>query len=1156
MLNFITGRAGCGKTTWIRQKIAETIAQTDQQVVVIVPEQQTVTWETRLAGLLPPSANLRLEITNFTRLSNSVFREYGGLADTLVDEGVRSLLIWRAMVSVWDEMLVYNNCDGREDRNIPTLMQAVDELKNSGISPEDAEIALMQLENLSSNSTNDSADRSKSAQRKEQRSGALTARLRDAVLVYSAYNAILHEEYIDRSDLLQKLGDKLARHPYFRGKAVFIDSFFSLTKAEERILGYIFRQTEDVCISFACPMDANQRDEIQFGEVRAFLKKAETLAARAGREVNFVQLTENHRHRDLPQLAAVERYLFNYTDDLPDAAELEATDRNVRIVRCADRYDEAELCASIVDKLVRQGYRYSEIAVVARNMKSREGIVDSALRRHGIRCFLSESTEVSASPLVRLVYSALMVGANNWQRKDMIRLLKTGMTPASLDAENPMQAEVFEIYTKTWNIRGRKMYTNEWRMNPAGYKTEITDRDRALLNLANTARENIVPPLERLLSVFEDEKRKPKLADVREIVERIVEFAEAYRVNESIKARAEAYRSIGMPADAEKVERTWDLVCEILDKMVLALDGTTLDAGKFAGLFMRVAQSLDVGTIPTGVDEVVLGSSSGVRYDAVRCVIMLGSIAGEFPGTVSDDQFFDDRDRIALESVGVTLGSPDKLTKTAREYFMYYRTAASAGEYLYILAPVENGGELSEGAARVEKILPGCASNFAELPLDEVVFHPSTAEYLLSRRTKPEERRLLEYIVGGSKTDNAAIHREVPMTAQRDFVQPVHTGWVKFGDSTEGKRMRMPMTQSKIESFVMCPFNYSCKYLMKIQPEPRAEIAAPDIGTFIHSVLERFFGEISSKELEKLYRNEGDDRILEDLVDGFIGDYLRDLASTSNPTAEKSLDGRLTYLFVRLRRHVLVFVRALVDELRQSKFRPVAFELPVGVNEYAEDAVNIQMDDGGEVQLRGVVDRVDLYESEDGRRYIRIVDYKTGSKSFSLDEVRRGIGVQLLIYLFSVWRTGLPGLERRDVLPAGAVYFSVKPAVVSDKRMPTEEEAVEKAKSSIEKSGIVLGEEEIVRAMDAEISGKFAPIKATSAGFKGLNGTVCLPTVEEFGKLQTELESILCKIFEEMKTGKASAEPVRIGDRNPCDWCSNRYICKRTAGDASLKFGG
>ena len=238
----------------------------------------------------------------------------------------------------------------------------------------------------------------------------------------------------------------------------------------------------------------------------------------------------------------------------------------------------------------------------------------------------------------------------------------------------------------------------------------------------------------------------------------------------------------------------------------------------------------------------------------------------------------------------------------------------------------------------------------------------------------------------------------------------------------------------------------------------------------------------------------------------------------------------------------MVFVQALAEEMRQSQFRPAAFELPVGM----DGGTVIALDEDTDVLLRGVVDRVDLYDAADGKKYVRIVDYKTGSKSFSMEDIRRGIGVQLLIYLFSVWKSGLPGVKSDDLQPAGAVYFSVKPSVLSEKRMPSPEDAVEHAKNAIEKSGILLAEEEILRAMDAELSGKYAPVKSTSAGLKGMGGTVCLETVEEFGKLQSELESILCKIFEEMKSGNAGAEPVRIGDRNPCTWCEHRYICKRT----------
>ena len=395
MINLIIGRAGYGKSTVLCDMIKKEILEGERELVLLVPEQQTVLWETKMTKMLPTSSNLRLEITNFTRLSNSVFRECGGLADTVIDEGSRTLLIWRAMISVFEHLRVYNR--EHEERSIPHLMNAIDELKSSGVSPMEAESALRAL----------IEERGGAGGKRE---GDLISRLSDAVTVYAAYEEILHGEYIDRGDLLSNLARTLESCDYFDGKAVFVDSFFSLTAAEERILYRIMSSAEDVTLTFACPPDANeQRSEIQFGEVREYLKKVISMASRLGLEINKTELTENKRHVGSPILAAVEKHIFNYTSADPEAGDALADE--VKIIKCADRFDEAEACAAIIERLHREGYRNSDIAVVAGNMTSREGILDTVLRRHGINCFMSEPGSVSTSPAVRLVLSALGVAA-------------------------------------------------------------------------------------------------------------------------------------------------------------------------------------------------------------------------------------------------------------------------------------------------------------------------------------------------------------------------------------------------------------------------------------------------------------------------------------------------------------------------------------------------------------------------------------------------------------------------------------------------------------------------------------------------------------------------------------------------------------------------
>lgn len=1145
MLNYITGRSGTGKSATVVERIRTTIADTDRPVVLIVPEQQTVVWETRIAESLPESAYLRLEITNFTRLANSVFRTYGGLADTVIDEGSRSLIVWRAMLSVWNGMSVYNKtAGGREDRNIPHLLRALDELKGSGIDPATAEVALEKLD------PNDES---------------LSARLRDAVLVYAAYNSLLHEEYIDRGDLLENLARLLQDHPYFQGKSVFIDSFFSLTRAEERILEQIIRQSDDVTVTFACPANPSD-DELQFGEVREFYKTALRLAARAGRDVNRISLDTNYRHSPNSALAAVERFLFDYgtTTSLPDPLSL-ANRENVEILRCADWYDEAEACAALIDRLVREGYRYGDIAVVARDIKKREGILDTALRNHGIRCFISEPGDVSSSPAVRLILSALGVQASGWMRRDLIRMMKTGLTPL-----DEIESDVFELYTDTWNIRGKRMYTSDepWSMNPDGYKTERTPRADITLQIANRAREKLIPPLARLLSVF-DSDGKTTPADVRNICEAIVYFAEDIDLEAALARTADEYRSRGMLAEAEKIGAGWHSVCEILDRMVAMLDGVTLDAGRFSGLFSRVAASMDVGTIPTGIDEVVLGSSSGVRFDEVKCVLLLGSVEGEFPGAPSDDgTFFSDSDRVRLESIGLDIATPDLKLRTAREYFMYYRTAAAATEKLYILAPVPGETSLSEGATRIAALLgDDRVTSFGAKKLEDVLYHPASADYLLARRNRPgAEHDFLETL---AKETNSGL-TNVPLTAAHDVViHPSHAPAEPVENCKDfpGRRPRLNLTQTRIEKFIDCPFLYWCQYKMKLKDTAKAKLSTPDVGVFVHEILEKFFRDLPSGfDPAAVSREE-----IEHRADACIADYLRrlakqsgmwdlirlrsddaDTASVTSAELKKivpegiQMDARLEYLFLRLRRSVLVFLEAILREIAQSGFIPAAFELPIGTA--PEDPQNVTpvrfvTEDGFEVVLRGVADRVDIYRQPDGTSYVRVVDYKTGAKTFSLEDVRQGIGVQLLIYLFSVWKSGIPGIANPgELLPAGAVYFSARPGQGRSERPLSPEEARELVIHSITRSGIFLEDEDVLDAMDHGLTGEYLPVTKDKNG--NIKSSATLATLEEFGQLYRELSDTISGIATEIASGIAHAAPKMRGGRLPCEYCSHRMICR------------
>jgi len=1117
MIRFIIGRAGSGKSTFVQDEVCRVMRGTGDSAVVIVPEQQTVLWETKMAEMLPESANLRLEITNFTRLSNSVFREYGGLSDSPIDEGTRTLLVWRAMAEMMPTLRTCGDGESKKgglsrlERAVPRMMKAVDELKNSAVTPAEAEEALRAL----------------SAENDERDSGVgLVARLSDAVGVYAAYSSLLGERGIDRHDVLGKLANTLREHEYFAGKHVFVDSFFSMTSAEEQILLEIMRQAESVTLTFACP--ANPTGEVQFAETEDFLKKAKSFAARAGREWEIVPLTENRRHVEGSALAAVEEYLFDYARDIPT---VKCTDSSVRVIKCADRYDEAECAAAIIDRLVRSGATYSDIAITASDMRSREGVIDAVLRRHGIRSFMSESAEVSTSPLVRLITSALRVEEGGWAREDIIKLIKTGLTPLSVRGERAISLEdVFETYTDTWNIRGRKMYTADaWSMNPEGYKITMSDTSREMLAAANEAREMLIPHLDSLLSVFDG-----GVAATSEIAERIVYFMEDMGVCSSLSRMAQSYSEIEMSAMAKKTMGMYAAVLKILERMVDVLGDMMLDAGTFAGLFQRVAATFDVGSIPTGIDEVILGSASGLRVDGVKYMIILGSVDGEFPSAVDTGRdYFDDRDKVALEGVGLNIKSPDTELCRAREYFMYYRATSTPREELYVLAPCGGEADLSEGAARILAIT-GCeAESFASMPLSEVVFTPVAAEYQLARRSDPAERALLDELCARGGED-------IPLVTERDIAV------TEKYRSVDG-RVNMGLSESRVETFAKCPFSYSCKYLLKISPTAKAEITTPDIGTFMHSVLERFFTSLSEDEMASMPLPAGR---VEKMADAIISDYVRSLSIASGGNAgsdAEELDGRLSYLFIRLRRHVLVFLDSIMRELSRSKLRPARCELPIGLGDGSVDPITFSFEDGEDavnVVLRGIADRVDVYK-EDGKTYLRVIDYKTGAKTFSPDDVKKGIGVQLLVYLFSLMKSGIPGVTEGEIIPAAATYFSAKPNSVSVESVIGADEARELLIDGVRKSGIVILEDGVLSVIDDELAEKIVHAKVNENGqARGIPDTVIM-SAEKLGEMQGEIEKVVCEIASKIKRGVSDASPMKVGGKSPCEYCDMKYICRR-----------
>lgn len=64
-------------------------------------------------------------------------------------------------------------------------------------------------------------------------------------------------------------------------------------------------------------------------------------------------------------------------------------------------------------------------------------------------------------------------------------------------------------------------------------------------------------------------------------------------------------------------------------------------------------------------------------------------------------------------------------------------------------------------------------------------------------------------------------------------------------------------------------------------------------------------------------------------------------------------------------------------------FVPRAFEYNL-TKDNGKSILQLKLDDDIKINIRGSIDRADIYKAENGEQYIRIVDYKTGVQHYVL----------------------------------------------------------------------------------------------------------------------------------------------------------------------------
>ena len=228
-----------------------------------------------------------------------------------------------------------------------------------------------------------------------------------------------------------------------------------------------------------------------------------------------------------------------------------------------------------------------------------------------------------------------------------------------------------------------------------------------------------------------------------------------------------------------------------------------------------------------------------------------------------------------------------------------------------------------------------------------------------------------------------------------------------------------------------------------------------------------------------------------------------------------------------------MIIKNIIDEQAISKFKPKYFEFKIDDENMVKPVV-IKLDDDT-LKVSGIVDRVDVYE-DDENYYYRIIDYKTGTKKFRLDDVLMGLNLQMLIYLLAIKESN--NLTNKKVVPSGLLYYPALLKEVSSSRDFNEEEKMGLVRDRLKMNGIINKEKNVLGLYDEEQIGNYLSVTT-----RGKLNEETLFDIDELELIFKLVKDSLKQIGKSMKTGDISASPIG-GRIDSCCYCNFKEICK------------
>ena len=1117
-LRIIYGRAGTGKSRFCIDQIKKKIKNGDSdKLVLIVPEQFTFQTENRMLEEIGEGYVLKAEVLSFKRLAYKVFNSCGGSTKSIMSDAGVSMLIYKILEDLGSDMTIFATASKKQGF-IDIVSKTITEFKKYNINSEGIEEILKTIDDEE-----------------------LHKKLKDLTLLFDSFNERLHKGHIDGEDRLTLLDEKLEECSIYDGAEIWIDEFTTFTPIQLNIITKLLKRAKTVNITLSMDNIGFQKnDNDLFSSIRSTERRLLKVLEENNIKFNgYIDLNKDvpYRFKNREELEVIERNIYAYP-----FKSYYGNNERVRLYKANNSYDEMEFVAKDILRLVRdKGYRFKDISIVCRQIDAYEKISSVIFEEYDIPYYIDKKMDVASNPLIVLLNSAVDIVTKNWQYESMFKYLKSGLTEVSTD-----EIDKLENYVLGNGIRGKKWQEEKWDYlsNVIFRQSEVSEEEQEKLDEINNIKDKVREPLNKF---YEKSKGTKSL---KEHTIALYEFLESdLKVLDKIDKFINYFDENDLPKKAKEYSQVTDILVEVLEQIVDLLGDEQMDLQEFMKILNVGLSKYEMGLIPVALDQVTIGDITRIKSKGAKALYIVGFNDGVLPSNNSEEGILSDLDRLTLKEKGIELASDTK-TKVFEEQFLVYTALTIAQDYLVLTYPLADfeGKSLRPSIIihRIRKILPKLreeSESFKLTSAKDKYFKvsakvPTFNELIKAVRDDFDNKRVesywksvskwfLEDEEGKKKSD--IIFRGLNYSNLAEGISRE-----KIRELYEDKNGRLNLSVSRLEKYSECPFGYYVQYGLKARDRKIYELTAPDLGSFMHEILDEFTEEVKNRKIKwSDLKQEQCKEIIEELVNREIKDNEKSILNSSK---------RYSYFTDRFKRILTKSVTIISEHMRRSEFEVFKNEFSFG--DYKDsNPIKLKLPSGEDIFLKGRIDRIDSLDL-DGNTYLRIIDYKSGNKKFNLNKFYNGLQIQLLVYLDALIKNSKE-IVKNQAYPGAIFYFKLDdPIIKSDKDLSIDE-INDKILKELKMDGLLLKDIKVVKAMDNGLESGYSmiiPANITKSDALGKNSSMI--TMKQFDILREYVNEKILEICDEMISGNIDIKPCKDKDLAVCEYCNYSHICQ------------